>query len=472
MSAADLRNLPSVERLVSQFEQADGTGRYPRPLLVECARAVVDAARARLLRAEPVDLTPEGLLADLRVLVQSRAALTLTRAVNATGVILHTNLGRAPLSQAAAQAVAEVLAGYSTLEIDRQTGRRGTRHQHVEPLLTRLTGAEAAFAVNNNAAAVLLTLAALACGKPVIVSRGELVEIGGSFRMPEVMGQSGATLVEVGTTNRTHLKDYERAITPDMGLLLKVHRSNFTMSGFVTDVSTGDLVELGRRHGIPVVYDLGSGCLVDLRTRGLPYEPTVQEAVASGCDIVTFSGDKLLGGPQVGLIVGRARYVETIRSHPLARAVRMDKLDYAALAATLQQYVDPESAWKTLPVLQMLGVSSDELRDRAEGLRSAVVTVTPPTWRVSAQPSVAEVGGGSLPEAHLPSYAVAIRSPLPADHLEQQLRGHQPPVFSRIEDDAVLLDVRTLLPGDDAVVLAALKSVTRDSSQSCATSSS
>ncbi len=464
MSTADLRNLPSVERLVSQFEQAGGAGRYPRPLLVECARAVVDAARARLLRAERVDLTPEGLLADLRVLVQSRAALTLSRAVNATGIILHTNLGRAPLSQAAAQAVAETLTGYSTLEIDRESGRRGSRHHHVEPLLTRLTGAEAAFAVNNNAAAVLLTLAALARGRPVVVSRGELVEIGGSFRMPEVMSQSGVSLVEVGTTNRTHLKDYERAITPDTALLLKVHRSNFTMSGFVADVSTGDLVELGRRHGIPVVYDLGSGCLVDLRTRGLPYEPTVQEAVASGCDIVTFSGDKLLGGPQAGLIVGRGRYVEAIRSHPLVRAVRMDKLDYAALAATLQQYADPESAWKTLPVLQMLGVSPDELRDRAEALRTAVTAVVPPVWGISTQASVAEVGGGSMPEAHLPSFAVAIRSPLPADHLEQQLRAHQPPTFSRIEDDAVLLDVRTLLPGDEDVIIAALKGVCAPSS--------
>ncbi len=463
MSTADLRNLPSVERLVSRFEQEDGAGRYPRALLVECARAVVERARTRLLRAETVDVTPEALLADLRSLIQSRVTPTLTRAVNATGIILHTNLGRAPLSRAAAQAVADMLAGYSTLEIDRQSGRRGSRHHHVEPLLTRLTGAEAAFAVNNNAAAVLLTLAALAPGKPVIVSRGELVEIGGSFRMPDVMSQSGVALVEVGTTNRTHLKDYERAITPDMGLLLKVHRSNFTMSGFVTDVSTGDLVELGRRHGIPVVYDLGSGCLVDLRTRGLPYEPTVQEAVALGCDVVTFSGDKLLGGPQAGLIVGRARYVETVRSHPLARTVRMDKLDYAALAATLQQYVDPETAWKTLPVLQMLGLSPDALRGRAEALRTDIAVVAP-AWQVSTQASVAEVGGGSLPEAHLPSFAVTIRSPLPADHLEQQLRAYQPPVFSRIENDAVLLDVRTLLPGDEDVIIAALKGICAPSS--------
>lgn len=462
MSTADLRNLPSVERLVSQLEQEDGTGRYPRPLLVDCARAVVDAARARLLRSETVDTAPQALLTEVRALVKSRGAVSLTRAVNATGIIVHTNLGRAPLCEAAVRAVAEVMAGYSTLEIDVAIGRRGARHQHVEPLLTRLSGAEAAFAVNNNAAAVLLSLAALATGRKVIVSRGELVEIGGSFRMPDVMAQSGATLVEVGTTNRTHLRDYERAIT-DTALLLKVHRSNFSISGFVAETSLADLVDLGRRRGVPVVYDLGSGCLVDLRTRGLPHEPTVQEAVTAGCDIVTFSGDKLLGGPQAGLIVGRAKFVDAIRAHPLARSVRMDKLDYAALAATLQQYVDPETAWATIPVLQMLGAAAEQLRKRAEQLQGAIVAAVPAAWRVTVKPTVAEVGGGSLPEAHLASFAVAITSPRSTNQLEQALRNYRPPVFSRIEDDAVLLDVRTLLPGDDAIVVEALKNVNSES---------
>lgn len=462
MSAAELRHLPSVERLVSQFEQEHGTDRYPRPLLVECARAVVDQARERLLRSEPVDIDPQTLLTGLRALVRSRAALSLTRAVNATGIILHTNLGRAPLCDAAIQAVAEVMAGYSTLEIDVDTGRRGSRHQHIEPLLTRLTGAEAAFAVNNNAAAVLLALAALARGRQVIVSRGELVEIGGSFRMPEVMAQSGATLVEVGTTNRTHLQDYERAITANTALLLKVHRSNFSMAGFVAEVSLADLIELGRPRGIPVMFDLGSGCLVDLRTRGLPHEPTVQDAVTTGCEIVTFSGDKLLSGPQAGLIIGRAKFVEAIRSHPLARAVRMDKLDYAALLATLHQYVDPDAAWSNLPVLRMLAAAADQLRERAERLRDAVASAVPGTWRVTVQPTVAEVGGGSLPEAHLSSSAVAIVSPQPPNWLEQALRGHRPPVFGRIADDTVLLDVRTLLPGDEDILVEALKSVNRE----------
>lgn len=459
MGVADLRKLPSVERLVQQLEPEANMYGWPRPLLVECARAVVDAAREKVLRNEPVDLGVEALLADLRTLVQRRAAATLTRAVNATGIILHTNLGRAPLSDQAAAAVAEVLTRYSTLEIELDTGRRGSRHQHVEPLLVRLTGAEAGIAVNNNAAAVLLALAALAKGKQVIVSRGELIEIGGSFRLPEVMAQSGATLVEVGTTNRTYVYDYERAITPETALLLKAHRSNFVIDGFVHEVSAPELVELGLRRNIPVMFDLGSGCLVDLRTRGLPYEPTVQDAVRAGCDVVTFSGDKLLGGPQAGLIVGRAPCVEMIRAHPLARAVRMDKLDYAALAATLQQYLDPEIAWRTIPVLRMLGTTATELRTAAERLRDALAAVTPPRWQISVESTIAEIGGGSVPAARLPSYAVAIRAPLPADRLEHALRSHRPPVFGIIRDDWVLLDVRTLLPGDETTIVEALRAI-------------
>ncbi len=458
-----LRHLPSVERLTSQFLQEDGAGRYPRPLIVECARTIVDDAREHLLRAEQVDVSAEALLDRLRRLVQTRAAVTLARAVNATGVILHTNLGRAPLSDAAARAVAEVMTGYSTLEIDIETGRRGSRHQHVERLLARLTGAEAAHAVNNNAAAVLLALAALGRGKEAIVSRGELVEIGGSFRMPEVMAAGGTVLVEVGTTNRTHLRDYERAITPNTALLVKVHRSNFTVSGFVAETSAADLVEVGRRHGIPVLFDLGSGCLVDLRERGLPYEPTVQDAVAAGCDVVTFSGDKLLGGPQAGLIVGRTKPVEAIRSHPLARAVRMDKLDYAALAATLQEYIDPKAVWTAVPVLRMLSAGLEELQERAQRLREAIAAAVPDTWRVDLKATAAEAGGGSLPDARLPSVAVAIVSPLPPGTLEQRLRSHRPPVFGRIASDAVLLDVRTLLPGDEETVVTALKNVKSES---------
>ncbi len=452
MSAADLRKLPSVERLVQQLEASGAT--LPRPLLVDAARAVVNAARERLLRGETDEIDTAALGAEALHLAQSRATLTLTRAVNATGVILHTNLGRAPLSAAAAQAVAEVLAGYSTLEIDRDTGRRGSRHQHVEPLLTRVSGAEAATAVNNNAGAVLLALTALVRGKQVIVSRGELVEIGGSFRLPEVMTQSGAQLTEVGTTNRTYIRDYERAISDQTGLLLKVHRSNFVQTGFVHEATPAELVALGGRAGVPVMFDLGSGCLVDLRTRGLPYEPTVQDVVAVGCDLVTFSGDKLLGGPQAGLIVGRAKFVEMVHAHPLARALRMDKLDYAALAATLQHYLDPQAAWEEIPVLRMLARPAADLETDARHLREAISALAPNAWRVAVEPTTAEVGGGSVPGSQLPSYAVAIRAPN-LDKIELELRRHHPPIFTRIAEDALLLDVRTLLPGDAQTVVSA-----------------
>ena len=462
MSIADLRRLPSVERLVSQLEETD-SARYPRRLVVECAREVISSARDRLLHSELVDISPDALLSEVRACLKQRAGPTLIRAVNATGVILHTNLGRAPLGARAQQAVADAMTGYSTLEIELGTGRRGSRHQHVEPVLVRITGAEAGLAVNNNAAAVLLALTALARGKQVIVSRGELVEIGGSFRLPEVMAQSGAVLVEVGTTNRTYSHDYELAITAETALLLKVHRSNFVMDGFVHDTTAAELVDIGRRRNIPVLYDLGSGCLVDMRERGLPYEPTVQDAVRAGCDVVTFSGDKLLGGPQAGIVVGRSQYIEKVRAHPLARAVRMDKLDYAALAATLQEYLEPEQVWHTLPVLKMLAAGDEELRATADRLREAVAAVIPPSWRVDVRPTIAEVGGGSLPGARLASSAVAIRSPLPPKQIEDALRTHHPPVFGRISEDAVLLDVRTLLPEDEEIIVDALKHVIRDS---------
>jgi L-seryl-tRNA(Ser) seleniumtransferase len=379
--------------------------------------------------------------------------------INATGVILHTNLGRAPLSPAAEAAVASILTGYSTLEIEPRTGRRGSRHYHVEALLTRLTGAEAGIAVNNNAGAVLLALTALGRGRQVIVSRGELVEIGGSFRLPEVMAQSGATLVEVGTTNRTYVADYARALSPQTGLLLKVHRSNFVQSGFVHEASAEELVDLGRRHAVPVMFDLGSGCLVDLRAHGVPYEPTVQEAVGTGCDIVAFSGDKLLGGPQAGIIVGRASAVEQTRAHPLARALRMDKLGYAALAATLREYLDPAAAWERVPVLRMLGASLEALRTAAGRLRDRLRPLVPPSWQLGVEETAAAVGGGSLPEAHLPSFAVALTGEGLVE-VDRRLRDHDPPVFARLSENRLLLDMRTVLPGDAEIIVAAVAAAT------------
>jgi L-seryl-tRNA(Ser) seleniumtransferase len=431
----------------------------PRSLLVAFAREVLDQARAEIRRGNHGDVSTDRLIAEVRTRTAGRLRPTLVEAVNATGVILHTNLGRAPLSPAARQAVAVAAAGYATLEIDLDTGRRGSRHSHVEPLLTRLTGAGAAIAVNNNAAAVLLSLAALAGGREVLVSRGELVEIGGSFRLPDVMAASGVRLVEVGTTNRTYARDYAAAMTPDAALLLKVHRSNFSVAGFVHDTSLAELVELGRRRGLPVMMDLGSGSLVDLAARGLPSEPTVQDTIRSGCDIVTFSGDKLLGGPQAGIIAGTTAAVERIRTHPLARAVRMNKLGYAALAATLQQYLDPDRVWRDIPVLSMLARSSDDVQALAEGIRARLADVIPSGWTIQVVPTQAEVGGGSLPGVTLPSFALAITGPMRPDDLDRQLRSHAPPIFGRIANDAVLLDARTLLPGNDEVIVAAFRTL-------------
>ncbi|HEY6102194.1 MAG TPA: L-seryl-tRNA(Sec) selenium transferase [bacterium] len=452
MEIAALRSLPSVERLAHHLEE---NPEIPRSLLIDAARRVIDDARSRLLRGEAVDVSLQTLGQAAAALAREPLRPTLTRAVNATGIVLHTNLGRAPLASAAEAAVRAVLTGYATLEVDRRTGRRGSRHHHVEPLLTEITRAEAALAVNNNAGAVLLAIAALAGGRQVVVSRGELVEIGGSFRLPEVMAQSGATLVEVGTTNRTYPTDYERALSADTGLLLKVHRSNFVQSGFVHEASAAELADLGHRHSIPVVFDLGSGCLVDLEARGLPHEPTVQDGVATGCDVVTFSGDKLLGGPQAGLIVGRRAAIERIGTHPLARALRLDKLGYAALAATLREYLGGNRAWERLPVLQMLAVSPDTLRGSAGRLLARVRGIVPAGWSLSTEATTAEVGGGSLPEAHLPSFALAIRAAGLAE-IEAKLREHDPPVFARLSEDTLLLDLRTLLPGDDTIIASAL----------------
>src|SRR5579884_4417057 len=348
------RRLPSVERLLQHLEESGALGRHPRRLVVACAREAVEQARRRLIegRTVPDEITVDALAAQAEALLAERSAPSLDRAINATGIVIHTNLGRAPLAPAARAAVAAA-AGYAVLEIDRASGARGSRQSHVRGLLRELTGAEAALAVNNNAAAVLLALAALARGRAAIVSRGELVEIGGSFRMPDVMAASGCRLVEVGTTNKTYLGDYEAALTPSTALLVKVHRSNFSMRGFVREVPPRDLAAVGRRAGVPVLFDMGSGALVELGARvrcasgqaDLSAAPTLQAAVAAGADIVTASGDKLLGGPPAGLLLGRASAIAKVRAHPLARAVRIDKLGLAALEATLRVYRDPDRAW-------------------------------------------------------------------------------------------------------------------------------
>ncbi len=463
MEAIPLRQLPSVERLLQGLDADGALAAYPRSLVVTCVRATIEQARTGLRegRISPATITVPGLIAEVRTMLARRAAPSLGSAVNATGIIIHTNLGRAPLCDAARDAVAAA-SGYAVLEVDPATGDRGSRQRHVQALLCELTGAEAACAVNNNAAAVLLSLAALARGREVIISRGELIEIGGSFRIPEIMAASGALLVEVGTTNKTYLRDYEAALTPQTALLVKVHRSNFAMRGFVHEVSTHDLAALGRRAGVPVLFDMGSGALVDLAARGLPPEPTAQDAIAAGADAVTFSGDKLLGGPQAGLIIGREAVLHRIRSHPMARAVRIDKLDLAALEATLRVYRDPDRAWASIPVLRMLSADGAALERAAADLRDKLRAILEGAATVEVRPTIAEAGGGALPGVELPSWGVAVQSDAaPPEVWERALRRHEPPVFCRIAENRLILDLRTL-SGQDLPVLEAAIAAARD----------
>ena len=408
------------------MDELAGDGRLAhaasRPLLVSAARSALARAREEIKAgADPGDLVGRVEL-ELAATREAR----LRRTINATGVIIHTNLGRAPLAQEALERVSAVAAGYSNLEYDLGEGGRGSRQDHVAPILRRLTGAEAALVVNNNAAAVLLALAALAEGREVLVSRGELIEIGDGFRIPDVLARSGARLREVGTTNRTRAADYERAIGPETALLLRVHQSNFRVVGFTEQPRLAELVRVGRAHGLPVVDDLGSGVLVELED-----EPSARDALAAGADLVCFSGDKLLGGPQAGIIVGRGELVERLRRHPLQRALRADKLTLAALEATLALYLEPESAARRIPVLRMLVEPVEAVEARAERL-SAIVGG-------EVEQTVGRVGGGALPLAELPSFACAVE-----EELAEPLRRGEPPVVALVRDGRCLLDCRTI----------------------------
>jgi L-seryl-tRNA(Ser) seleniumtransferase len=390
--------------------------------------------------------------------MQAAGQSSLRRVLNATGVVIHTNLGRSPLAEAALAQIREIGAHYSNLEYDLAQGVRGSRHDHLEGLLRELTGAEAALVLNNNAAAVLLALRALALGREVIISRGQLVEIGGSFRLPEIMAESGALLREVGATNKTHLKDYERAITLETAMLLKVHPSNFRIVGFTSEVSLPELAALGRKYNLLVVEDLGSGCLVDLSRYGLEREPTVQETLKAGADLVLISGDKLLGGPQAGLALGSREVVARLRAHPLTRALRPDKLTLAALEATLRLYLEEAQAMATVPTLRMLSRPAAELDRQAKSLARSLRRALGSRVQVRVVDSVGRVGGGALPQSSLPGRALALAVPdLPPTQLEARLRQARPPIIARIEHDTLLLDMRTLLPDDLPVLKAALE---------------
>ncbi|HZR99911.1 MAG TPA: L-seryl-tRNA(Sec) selenium transferase [Chloroflexota bacterium] len=446
-----LRQLPSVDRLLQEAAVQALVTRYARPQVLAAIRATLDAERAAVRAgAAPRELGP--LVAAVAAQAAALAGPRLRRVLNATGVVLHTNLGRAPLSPSALAAAASVGGGYSNLEYELGPGERGSRHEHIGDRLRRLTGAPAALAVNNNASAVLLALAALAAGREVIVSRGQLVEIGGGFRIPDVLRQSGARLVEVGTTNRTYIEDYARAITPDTALLLRVHPSNFQVRGFVHSASPEELVALGRARGLPVVDDLGSGSLLDTAAYGLAHEPMVQESVAAGMSLVCFSGDKLLGGPQAGIIVGESELIGRLRRHPLTRAVRPDKLTIAALAATLDHYLRDEAP-RAVPVWRMIAAPLEALQARAEHLAAALTAHGVVAEVVEGESTV---GGGSLPDETLPSRLVAVGVESEAA-LAARLRAGDPPVVARLERDRLLLDLRTILPEDDGALLDALR---------------
>jgi len=446
-----LRKIPSVDEILSKPEMSDLLEIHPRHLVVEAVRNGLGRLREEILRQEELPQTGEALFSfenlyplfqrEIEVQTQPR----LRRVINATGVVIHTNLGRAPLHPSAIQHLIEVSKTYSNLEYDLERGERGSRYAHVEEILCRLSGAESGLVVNNNAGAVLLVLNTLAEGKEVIVSRGELVEIGGAFRIPDVMKRSGALLREVGTTNRTHLNDYQKAIGPQTALLLKVHTSNFRVMGFTSEVLLQDLVQLGKEHQIPVVDDLGSGCLIDLTHYGLEKEPTVQETIKTGVDAITISGDKLLGGPQAGIILGKKKFLELFKSNPLTRALRIDKLTLAALEATLLLYLDEKKAMEEIPTLRMLSLDTGKLKRRGKRLIKKLSEMINKKAIFTLKEDVSQVGGGALPLQELPTVIIAIRPlQVSVNSLEEKLRKGDPPIISRISKEELLLDMRTV----------------------------
>jgi L-seryl-tRNA(Ser) seleniumtransferase len=442
-----LRDLPSVDQLLQSSDGQDWIAHYGRPLTLEAIRYVLNEARSQYANRASLP-GRDILLQTIEQTLRSWTAPTLQPVINAAGVILHTNLGRAPLSRAALQAMQDVSQGYSTLEYDLKQGKRGSRLVHAEALLTRLTGAQAAMVVNNNAAAVLLTLTALARRRAVVIARTQLVEIGGGFRVPDVMKQSGARLLEVGTTNRVHLSDYQAALEEAPALFLRAHRSNFRLLGFTSEPELAEIAAVAHQANLPLVDDLGSGTLLDTSRFGLGHEPMVQESLAAGADLVCFSGDKLLGGPQAGIIVGRADLVAKLKKHPLARAIRADKLCLAALSATLLHYLKDE-AEREIPIWRMIATPAKQIFSRA----AAWAVVLGQGEVISGESTV---GGGSLPGETLPTYLLALSAPSP-DRLLARLRQQSPPVIARVQDNRLVLDPRTVLPEQEEALLHALQ---------------
>jgi L-seryl-tRNA(Ser) seleniumtransferase len=449
-----LRQIPSVEHVLQLEGVQEALSRHPRKMVLASIRHVLEQKR-KLLLEEPelaltINLESPHLLLQFLEHLEKASAYTLQKVINATGILVHTNLGRSLMAEEAIERLQLICRSYNNLEYDLEHGRRGSRYVHAEAILCELTGAEGALVVNNNASAVLLTLNTLAKDREVIVSRGQLVEIGGSFRIPDVMRSSGAILREVGCTNRTHPRDYEALIGEQTALLLRVHTSNYRIIGFTAEVSAEELVGLGRKHRIPVMEDLGSGSLVDMARFGLHGEPTVPEVMRTGIDVVTFSGDKLLGGPQAGVILGRRDLVEACRKNPLTRALRVDKMTLAVLEATLRLYRDDRQVLEKVPTIRMIAMPLTILEERAQELALIIREADRQNrLEVRVQPNSSQVGGGALPNQGLPTYAVAVTSPdMSTPSIETKLRRNSPPLIGRIEADQYLMDVRTLQPDE------------------------
>lgn len=442
-----LRNIPKIDEIYETLPD-ELKSKYPREICMDAVREIINTLRMDILSNKVESFELEGIISEVVKRINDIYRYNLVRTVNATGVVIHTNLGRSPLSEKASEAVSKVLSSYSNLEFNLENGQRGERYSHVEDLLTKLTGAEAALVVNNNAAAVMLALSAICSGKEVIVSRGELVEIGGSFRIPEVMKLSGASLKEIGTTNKTHLKDYTGAINEETSAILKVHTSNYRVVGFTSSVDAKDLALSAKAYSIPVIEDLGSGSLIDLSKFGLGNEPTVRTQVEAGIDVVTFSGDKLLGGPQCGIIVGSRKYIDRMKKHQLTRALRIDKMTIAALEATLRHYLDIENAVKEIPVLRMMTDTAENIHKKAEKVKNALGE------NVEIEVCYSQVGGGSLPLTTMESRCISINhNKLSAFELSNRLRSLEVPIIGRIETDKLKLDMRTVFEEDISYII-------------------
>jgi L-seryl-tRNA(Ser) seleniumtransferase len=449
-----LRSLPSVEKVLNELEIMPLLDQMPRKLVVRIIRDHLENLRKQIIAGEIAEFDPK----NLSKIIERQKRLSIKRAINGLGVVLHTGLGRAPLSKVAQNALVEVSENFSSLAIDLETGRRGERYAHVDNLLCELTGAEASMVVNNNAAATMLILNTMAENREVIISRGQLVEIGGAFRIPDVMKRSNAIMVEVGTTNRTHLKDYEAAINERTALLIRVHMSNYRITGFTKEVGLDDMVALGRKHNIPVVDDLGSGALIDLSKFGIPKEPMVQESIASGADIVCFSGDKLIGGPQAGIIIGKKQYIDAMKKNPLTRALRSGKLTYAVLEATLRLFLDEEKLLKEHALMQILFKPINQMEKEAKSLYKKSQALVGENAEMMVRDNLSEIGGGSLATESMPTKVLAIKpKKISVEELAKRMRFYDPPVFGRIEKEEFLLDFRTIRSDEIELIAQALK---------------